>query len=100
MKARNTVILLLIAAGVYFYMRYYESKQPTTQEAEEQNSHVVQMDQDKIDGITITNPGTKIELRKQNNQWQMDAPVKDRADDAVVSAIAEHASTGSRRRPR
>jgi hypothetical protein len=87
MKARNTVILLLIAAGVYFFMRYYESKQPTTQEAEEQNSRVVQLDRDKVDGITITNPGAKIELRKQNGEWQMDAPVKDRADDGVVAQL-------------
>jgi hypothetical protein len=87
MKPRNTVILLLIATGLYCYMRFYETKQLTTQEAEERNGHVVQMDQDKIDGITITNNETKIELRKQNNQWEMDEPVKDRADDAAVNQL-------------
>jgi hypothetical protein len=87
MKLRNTIILLLIAAGVYFYMRYYETKQPTTQEAEEIDAHVVQMDADKIDGITITNNEAKIELRKRNNQWEMDAPVKDRADQAAVETL-------------
>ncbi len=87
MKLRNTVILLLIAAGLYYYMRYYESNRPTTQEAEEQGRHVVQLDRDKIDGITIGNNGTKIELRKRNNQWEMDEPAKDRADDAAVTQL-------------
>jgi len=87
MKARNTLILLLIAAGLYAYMRFYESKQPTTQEAQEINSHLVQADRDKIDGLTITNNETKIELRKRNNEWQMDAPVKDRADDSAVTQL-------------
>ena len=49
MKLRNTILLLLIAAGLYCYMRYYESKQPTTQEAEDNSAHVVQVDIDKID---------------------------------------------------
>ena len=87
MKLRNTIILLLIAAGVYCYMRYYETNQPTTQEAEDIGGHVVQMDGDKIDGITITNNETKIALRKRNNEWQMDEPVKDRADQAAVETL-------------
>jgi hypothetical protein len=93
MKTRNTVILLLIAVGLYCYMRFYESAQPTTQEAEDLGNHVVQLDQDKIDGITITNNETKIELRKQNNQWEMDAPVKDRADDAAVNQLLTSVDT-------
>jgi hypothetical protein len=87
MKLRNTIILVVIAAGLYCYMRFYETKQLTTDQAEEQSGHVVTLDQDKIDGITITNNETKIELRKRNNQWQMDDPVKDRADDAAVSQL-------------
>lgn len=87
MKLRNTLLLLLVAGALYAYLRFYESKQPTTQEAEEQSGRVVQLDRDKIDGITITNNEAKIELRKRNNQWEMDAPVKDRADDATVTTL-------------
>jgi hypothetical protein len=88
MKPRNTIILLLIAIALYCYMRFYESDRPTTQEAEEQSGHVVPMiDQSKIDGITITNNETTIELRKQDNQWTMEQPVKDRADDAAVGQL-------------
>jgi hypothetical protein len=87
MKPRNTILLLLLAVGMYVYMRYYETNQPTTQEAEKLSDHVVQVDATGIDGITITNNEAKIELRKRDNQWQMDEPVKDRADDLVVSQL-------------
>jgi len=87
MKTRNTILLLLIATGVYFFLRDYEQTQPTTQEAEEISGHVVQMEHDKVDGIDITNNETKIELRKRNNQWDMDAPIKDRADGATVETL-------------
>ena len=68
-------------------MRFYESKQLTTEEAEERASHVVAVDPDKIDGISITNNEEKIELRKRNSHWELDAPVKDRADDAAVQQL-------------
>jgi hypothetical protein len=88
MKFRNTLILLLLAGGIYCFMRFYESKQPTTQEAEDLSAHVVpQLDSSGIDGITITNNETKIQLTKRDNQWQMDSPVKDRADDAAVQQL-------------
>ena len=45
------------------------------------------IDPDKIDGISITNNEEKIELRKRNGRWELDAPVKDRADDAAVQQL-------------
>jgi len=87
MKARNTILLLLIAAGCYFFLRYYESGQPTTDEAEEQSTHVIKFDRSNVDGINITNNDTKIELRRVNGEWQMDAPVKDKADDTAVEQL-------------
>jgi hypothetical protein len=90
MKFRNTIILVLLAVGVYCYMRFYESTQPTTTEAEELSTHVApNLDKDAIDGITITNNETKIHLTKVDSQWQMDEPVKDRADDAAVQQLLE-----------
>jgi len=93
MKARYTIILLLIAGGLFAYLRFYESNQLTTQESEEQGRHVVQVDRDKIDGITITNNEAKIELRKQDSKWVMDAPVKDRADDGAVAQLLTSVDT-------
>jgi len=93
MKARNTILLLLIAGGLYAYMRFYESKQMSTEEAQEQSGRVVQMQFDDVEGITITNNEEKIELRKRNNQWEMEAPAKDRADDMTVRNLIDSVET-------
>jgi hypothetical protein len=87
MKFRNTFLLLLLAGGLFCYMRFYEATQPTTKEAEEAGTHVAQLDFDSIDGITINNNETNIQLTRRDGQWQMDAPVKDRADDAAVQQL-------------
>jgi hypothetical protein len=87
MKFRNTLLLLLLAGGLFAYLRFYESKQPTTQEAAEMSTHVAEVDPDGIDGITINNNQTKIHITRRDGQWQMDEPVKDRADDAAVEQL-------------
>jgi hypothetical protein len=88
MKFRNTLILLVIAAGAFCFLRFYEATQPTTQEAEENSTYVIQTDRDNIDGITITNNESKIDLQKDSdNRWNMVEPVKDRADDLVVAQL-------------
>ena len=51
--------------AVFLHAVLRQSNLPTTQEKEELNKHVVNMDRDKIDGITIANNETKIELRKE-----------------------------------
>lgn len=89
MKTRNTILLLLIAAGLFIYVRFYESNQPGTSDAEEQRRHVVTFERDDIDGITITNNEEKIELRRggKDQPWRLDAPVKDRADASKLDQL-------------
>ena len=48
MRLRNTLLLLLLAGGLFCYMRFYESQQPTTQEAEEMGTHVAQVDAELV----------------------------------------------------
>ena len=85
MKLRTTFLLLAVVAGLFAFVKYY--KWPTTRELEEQKGRVVQTDRNQIDGITITNNESKIELRKRDGQWFVDAPVKDRADAGAVSQL-------------
>src|SRR5450432_1102796 len=89
MKTRNTILLLLLATGLFVYIKFYESKRPATRDAEEQSKHVVNFDREKIDGLTITNNEEKIELRRDSKDkpWRLDAPVKDRADSAAVDRL-------------
>lgn len=89
MKTRNTLILLVLATGVYFYLRYYESRRPGTEEAEAQSSRLLVLDRDKIDGISIHNSEARIELRRAHDEWRMEEPVKDKADDAVVQDLLD-----------
>jgi hypothetical protein len=54
-----------------------------------ENSHrVVEVDRDKINAVTIQNTDTKIELKKDaNNAWQLESPVKDRADSMAINQL-------------
>ncbi len=94
MKFRNTLILLVVAGALCAYLILHESKQPTTTEAESQGRYVVQFDESKINGITITNNDTKIVLSKQpSGEWAMEAPVQDRAADDVVAQLLSTAAS-------
>ena len=87
MKPKNTLILLVLALGLFAFIRFYESKLPTTREAEDRSKHVVAFDAGNITGISITNNEEKIELSKQGLQWRLTAPVKDRADSQIVNQL-------------
>jgi hypothetical protein len=87
MKPKNTLLLFIVALGIFAFIHFYESKLPTTREAEESKKHVVNFDRDAIDGILITNNENKIELRKSGTRWELAAPLKDRADAAAIAQL-------------
>jgi hypothetical protein len=94
MKLRNTVILLVLAAGMFAYIWFVDKKRPTTRQAMEHGRQVVELDRDKINTISIQNPEGRIELRKSDaNVWQLEAPVKDRADSMVITQLLTSAET-------
>lgn len=87
MKLKNTLILLLVAGAIYAFIYFFESKQPTTQEATAKAGRVVTFDRDKVTGITIKNTETKIDLHKRDGAWYIDAPIKDRADSMAINQL-------------
>jgi len=87
MKLKNTLILLLVAGAIYAFIYFFESKQPTTQEASAKAGRVVTFDRDKVTGITIKSTETKIDLHKKDGAWYIDAPIKDRADSMAVNQL-------------
>ncbi|MGB8354975.1 MAG: DUF4340 domain-containing protein [Chthoniobacteraceae bacterium] len=87
MKQKNTLILLVLAAGLFVFIRFYESKTLSTNEAADHRTRVFNIDTGAIEGISITNNGDKIDLRKKGPEWEMEAPVKDRADSMVVNQL-------------
>src|SRR6266536_4044232 len=87
MNWRNTLILALIALAGFAYFRFFEMKRPSTEEAKQQAQNVVNFDRNKIDGIVIQNGDQKIEIRRRENKWRLETPIKDQADGALVDNL-------------
>lgn len=88
MKLRNTLLLLLLALGLFAFIFFYERKLPSTRDATDREARVVSFDQSKITGVSLVNNEQKIELRKGvDGHWMLDAPVKDRADEGAVTEL-------------
>jgi hypothetical protein len=87
MKTKTTIILLVLAVAVGLYIKFYESKQPNTEEAKRQAGNVVNFDRDTLEGIVIQNGDDRIELKKQDLKWRIEAPFKDQADGGAVQNL-------------
>lgn len=88
MKLKNTLLLLVLAGGLFAFIKFYESRQLGSREAQERAGKVVTFDRDKVDVITIKNSESKIELHKDaKGNWRLEDPVKDRADSLAVSQL-------------
>ena len=83
MKTKTTLLLLaaVVALGVFIK---FESKGPNTAEANRQARNMVNFDRDALDGIVIQNGDDKIELRRQERKWRIEAPFKDQADSGAI----------------
>src|SRR4051812_11809412 len=90
MKTKTTLILLVLAVAVGLFIKYYESKLPNTEEAKRQAGNVINFERDNLEGIVIQNGDDRIELKKQDQKWRIEAPFKDQADrGAVENLIAD-----------
>jgi len=93
MNWRNTLILAFIALAGFAYFRFFEMKRPSTEEAKRQAQNVVNFDRNKIDGIVIQNGDQKIEIRRRENKWRLETPIKDQADGALVENLLSDLET-------
>jgi hypothetical protein len=87
MNWRTTLVLAVIALGVFAYLRFFEMKQPSTEEAKRQAQNVINLDRSKIDGIVIQNGDEKIAMRRRDNKWRLDTPIKDQADGSLIENL-------------
>ena len=87
MKTKTTLILLALAVAGGLYIKFFESKRPNTEEAQRQAQNVLNFDRQKVDGIVIQNGDDKTELKRQENKWRLEAPIKDQADNAIVESL-------------
>jgi hypothetical protein len=93
MNWRTTLILAAVALAVFAYVRFFEMKRPSTEEARRQAQNVVNFDRNKIDGVIIQNGDEKIEIRRRNNKWRLETPFKDQADGALVENLLSDLET-------
>jgi hypothetical protein len=87
MKLKHTFILLVLVLGLGAYVFWVDLKTPTTKEREERKGRIFDFDRDKITAVSIKTPDSKLELRKEGQNWRLEEPVKDRADSGVMSAL-------------
>lgn len=87
MNWRTTVALAVIALGVFAYLRFFEIKQPGTEEATRQAQNVLNFDREKINGIVIQNGDERIEMRRRDNKWRLETPIKDQADNSFIENL-------------
>lgn len=90
MKAKTTLILLVLTGLLFGYMYFYEKKLPSSEQAQRQAQNVVNISPDKIEGMIIQNGDDKIELRRYDKKWRLESPIKDQADAGLIdTALSE-----------
>jgi len=87
MNWKTTIVLLVLAIAGGAYLKFYEIKRPDTAEAQRRAQNVVNFNREKINGIDIWNGDDKINLRRDNNKWRLEAPIKDQADSALIDNL-------------
>ncbi|HEV2842965.1 MAG TPA: DUF4340 domain-containing protein [Chthoniobacterales bacterium] len=87
MKTKTTLLLLAVVVALGLYIKLYESKRPNTAEARRQAQNVVNFERENLDGIVIQNGDDKIELKRLEGKWRIEAPFKDQADSGAIESL-------------
>src|SRR5215210_3212149 len=87
MKSRTTLILFALVLALGLWIKFYESKRPNTEEAKRRAGQVLNLEGDKLEGLVITNGDDRIELRRVNDKWRLEAPIQDQADQGAIGNL-------------
>src|SRR5438552_1572711 len=87
MRFRTTLVLFALAAAIFAFTKFYESKRPNAEEANRRAQNVVNFERDKIDGVVIQNGEERIELKRVDKKWRLESPVKDLADGSTIDSL-------------
>src|SRR5213080_390595 len=87
MKWKTTVVLFVIAAGVFAYLFFVERNRPGTEEATRQAQNIVNFSRDQVNGVVIQNGDDTIDIRRRDDKWRLEIPIKDQADGSVVNSL-------------
>lgn len=93
-RARSTLLLLLVAAGLGAYIYFIESKRPSAEEAATAKEKVFGVDTDKIQEITIkVGEKESTSLVKEGSGWRVTAPITSEADITEVTTLLSSLSS-------
>ena len=87
MNTKITLLLLAIVGGLLGFIFLYEKDLPKSWQSGTREHFMLLFDRNSVEGIVLTSNEDQVELRKHGNQWMMEAPVKDRADQNAVAEI-------------
>src|SRR5881227_53846 len=87
MKWKTTLVLFVTAAGVFAYLFFVERNRPGTEEATRQAQNVVNFSRDQVNGVVIQNGDDTIDIRRRDDKWRLEIPIKDQADGSVVNNL-------------
>jgi hypothetical protein len=87
MKWKTTLVLLIVTGGVFAYLFLVERNAPNTADAAREAQNVINFSREKINGITIQNGDDKIDIRRHDDKWRLEAPIKDQADASAVNNL-------------
>ena len=82
-----TIVLIVILAGLFAYIRFDVTKQPSLLVAKEEKV-LASVESDKLDGLRIrSESGETTTLKKSDGGWQVVDPIAAPADESKVTAI-------------
>ena len=87
MKWKTTLVLLIITGGVFAYLFLVERNRLNTADAAREAQNVVNLSREKINGVVIQNGEDKIDIRRKDDKWRLETPIKDQADASVVNNL-------------
>jgi hypothetical protein len=87
MSTKITLLLLAITGLLLGFIFLYEKDMPKSWQASSREYYMLLFDRNSVEGIRLTSNEDPVELLKHVNQWMMEAPVKDRADQNAVAEL-------------
>src|SRR5260370_31417882 len=87
MNWRTPLVLAVIAVAAGVYIKFWEPKTAGTRDAARQSQNVLNFTRDKIDGVIIQNGDDKIDIRRRDNKWRLETPIKDQADSSLIDNL-------------
>jgi len=87
MRLRTTIILILLTAGLAWFVARDEFTRPP--ESASANSRLFAFKKQQVDTLEIRGKDQSVMLRRRGDDWWITAPVEDRANPLPVEAVLE-----------